>query len=115
MRVSAGAIVNALAGVGIAFLIGAAMRIAVRFGFAGLILLGTIATFICVSLELNQDVPTWGVELFKSRMGEATPAQRAAMREEKQALVSILRFYKWCGVFLVIVGVAGFVWEQWIR
>jgi hypothetical protein len=114
MRFSASGIVNALAWVGIFTLIGVAIVIVDVFGFVGLILLGLMTAFTCVSAELGEDVPTAGVELFKSHMGGGTPEQRAAMLEEKRGFVAPLRFYKWCGMFLIIVGVAGFIWQQYL-
>ena len=38
--------------------------------------------------------------------------QRAAMFDEKRASLSPLRFYRWCGVVLIVAGAAGFTWQQ---
>ena len=87
---------------------------ATLLGFMGLLILGMITWLVCVLADLNQDTPTWGTEVFKARMGShGSPEQRAAMLEERRAFVSPLRFYRWCGVFLAVIGFAGFVWQQW--
>ncbi len=115
MRFSVNAVANAIAWVVIAVLIGAAMVVAEIFGAVGLMLLGGMTALVCARAEMDQDVPTWGVAVFKARMSgdKATPEQHAAMASERQALVSPLRFYRWCGLFLVAAGAAIFIWQQW--
>jgi hypothetical protein len=79
----------------------------------GLILLGLFTLFICTSIALRNDTPTWGTEIFKARMeSPSSPEQRAAMLEEKERALAPLRFYRWCGVVLVAAGIAGFAWQQ---
>jgi hypothetical protein len=74
-----------------------------------------MTALVCVRAETDQDIPTWGVEVFKARMNgdSAIPEQRAAMLNERRAFVSPLRFYRWCGLFLMAVGTAIFMWQQW--
>ena len=40
------------------------------------------------------------------------PEQRAAIAEERVRSVAPLKFYRWCGIVIVVIGIAGFVWEQ---
>jgi hypothetical protein len=80
----------------------------------GLVLLGLLTLLLCTLFELNSEVPTWGTGGFEARMGNSgSPEQRAAMREDRRAHLSPLRFYRWCGAALVLAGGAGFVWQQW--
>jgi hypothetical protein len=114
MRFSAGTVANATAWVIIVLLIGAAALVANRLGFMGLLFLGSATWLICIKAELDQDVPTWGTEVFKARMdGHRSPEQRGAMLEERRAFVSPLRFYRRCGMALAAVGAAGFILQQW--
>jgi hypothetical protein len=81
-------------------------------GPAGLIVLGLITLFICTQYHLNDDVPVAGTEVFRARQANRfSPEQRAAMHEEKRVSLSPLRFYRWCGIALLVAGVAGFVWQ----
>ncbi len=114
MRFSASAVANGLAWVVVFCLIGVAAVVANVLGFFGLMILGVLMWLICTLANLNQDAPTWGVEVFRARMsGHGSPEQRAAMLEERQAFVSPLRFYRWCGIGLALMGAAGFAWQQW--
>ena len=114
MRFSAGTVANAMAWGVIVLLIGAAVLIANRLGFVGLLLLGSATWLVCTKAELDQDGPTWGTEVFKARMDPRhSPEQHAAMLEERRAIASPLRFYRRCGMVLAAVGGAGFIWQQW--
>lgn len=114
MRFSASAVANGFAWVVVFCLIGVAAVVADVLGFFGLMLLGTLVWLICTLANLHQDAPTWGVEVFRARMsGYGSPEQRAAMLEEHQAFVSPLRFYRWCGIVLLLMGAAGVAWQQW--
>ncbi len=114
MRFSAGTVANAAAWGVIVLLIGAAVLVANRLGFMGLLLLGSATWLVCIRAELDQDTPIWGVEVFKARMdGRGSPEQHAAMLEERRAFTSPLRFYRRCGMVLAAAGVAGFIWQQW--
>ena len=114
MRFSAGTVANAVAWGVIVLLIGAAVLVASRLGFMGLLLLGSATWLVCLRAELDQDTPTWGTAMFKARMdGRRSPEQHAAMLEERQAFTSPLRFYRRCGMVLAAVGAAGFIWQQW--
>jgi hypothetical protein len=37
--------------------------------------------------------------------------QQAAAREEKAQALAPLRFYRWCGIALIVAGLAGFGWQ----
>ena len=114
MRLSAGAVANAVAWGAIVLLIGAAVLMVNRLGFMGLLLLGSATWLVCTRAELDQDTPTWSTEVFKARMdGRRSPEQHAAMLEERRAFTSPLRFYRRCGMVLAAVGAAGFIWEHW--
>ena len=85
-----------------------------RLGFVGLFLLGGLTVLICVLAELDQDAPTWGIEVFKARMSQRrSPEQHADMLAERQAFISPILFYRRCGLVLTAVGAAGFAWQQW--
>ncbi|HYZ24176.1 MAG TPA: hypothetical protein VE690_18655 [Rhodopila sp.] len=114
MRFSASTAANAIAWAVVAVLAAFAILIASLFGFAGLMLLGVMTWLVCTRAELDQDTPTWGVQVFKAKFDSpASPEQRAAMTEERHAFVSPLRFYSRCGIFLAAIGAAGFIWQQW--
>jgi hypothetical protein len=113
MRFSGGTVANVFAWTVLIGLIAVAFDIVVIFGPSGLALLGLFTLFICTAFQLNDDVPTWGAEVFRARMAShGSPEQRAAMLEEKNAQLSPLRFYRWCGIVLLVAGVAGFTWQR---
>jgi hypothetical protein len=113
MRPSASAAANATAWVILIGLISLAFVMVVVLGPFGLILLGLLTLFVCTSIQLSDDTPTWGIEVFKARTAShLTPEQRAAMADEKARSLAPLRFYRWCGVVLVVAGIAGFAWQQ---
>jgi hypothetical protein len=104
---------NAAAWAVLAGLIGLAFVLVVVLGPFGLILLGLITLVICTSVELQEDTPTWGVEVFKARIARArTPEQHAAKTLERQIALQPIRFYRWCGVVMLLAGVAGFLWQS---
>ena len=114
MNLSTGTVANAAAWGVIVLLIGAAALVADRLGFMGLLLLGSATWLVCIRAELDQDVPTWGTEVFKARVGgRRSPERQAAVLEECRAFVSPLRFYRRCGMVLAAVGGVGFIWQQW--
>ena len=88
------AILIAMASIAFAFL-----------GAFGVILFGLFVIFICTSGELREHSPTLAVG--------RSPEQRAAIAEERLRSVAPLKFYRWCGIVMLVIGIAGFVWEQW--
>jgi hypothetical protein len=113
MRLSASAAANATAWAILLALIGIAFVLVVVLGPFGLILLGLFTLFVCTSVQLREDTPTWGVEIFKARAARpTTPEQQAAMAEERTRSLAPLRFYRWCGVVLLVAGITGFAWQQ---
>src|SRR3954465_7211754 len=113
MRPSAPEAVNAVAWAVLAALIGVALHMIVVLGPFGLILLGLLTLFVCTSMELREDSPTWSVGAFKPRADRLeSPEQRAAAADERALARAPLPFYRWCGVVLLAAGVAGFVWQQ---
>jgi hypothetical protein len=83
MRFSASTVANAAAWAVLLGLIGVAFVMVVVLGPFGLILL---TLFICTSIDLREDTPTWGIEVFKARMArQGSPEQRAAVQWEKGA------------------------------
>jgi len=94
-------------------LICVAFVIVVVLGPFGLVLLGLLTLFVCTSVQLRDDTPTWGIEVCKERTASHfTPEQQAAMADEKTRSLAPLRFYRWCGVVLVVAGIAGFAWQR---
>jgi hypothetical protein len=113
MRFSASTVANAAAWAVLAVLIAVAFVTVNLLGPAGLVILGLSVLFVCTAVSLYEDAPTWGTEVFKARIaGRGLPEQRAAMLDEKRASLSPIRFYRWCGVVLVVAGAAGFIWQQ---
>jgi len=113
MLISPGTVANAAAWAILFGLIGVAFVLVVVLGPFGLILLGLFTLFVCTSVGLREDAPTWGTEVFKARTAShSSPEQRAAMAEERERSLAPLRFYRWCGVALIVVGIAGFAWMQ---
>ncbi len=114
MRFSLGTAANGLAWLVIVGLIGLALLAADRLGFLGLLLLGLMTWLVCTLVALDEAAPTWGAEVFRSRMsGSGSPEQRAAACAEHDAALSPVRFYRWCGIALVAVGAAGLAWQYW--
>jgi hypothetical protein len=114
MRLSAGAVLNAIAWLLIAGLIGVATVVANIFGAIGLILLGALTALICARAEMAEEAPTWGTEVFKAQITDrASPEQRAAHLSERQTRVAPLRFYGCCGLTVRAFGVVIFFWQQW--
>ena len=115
MRVSPGNAANAAAWAIIVALICAAIVLADVLGFVGLLILGGATWLVCVRAEMDQDMPAWGTEVFRARMDRTgSPEQRAAMFDEARTFTSPLRFFRRCGIFLAVVGLAGFVWQLWV-
>jgi hypothetical protein len=71
-------------------------------GAFGVILFALFIIFICTSGELRDHTQTSAIE---------SPKQRAAIAEEWARSIAPLRIYRWFGIVLLIVGMAGFVWE----
>jgi hypothetical protein len=112
MRPSASAAANAAAWSILIGLIAVAFVMVVVLGPFGLILLGLLTLFICTSVQLSEDIPVRSIELFKAQTeNRISPEQRAAMAEERGRLLTPLRFYRWCGVVLLVAGIAGFAWQ----
>jgi len=114
MRSTAGEVANALAWAVLLVLVGVAVLIADWLGFAGLFILGMLTWVICTQVELGDDTPTASAAVFRARMApERSAERRAAVVAERQARLSPLRFYRWCGVALTAIGAVGFVWQRW--
>ncbi len=113
MRLSAGAAANAVVWAVLIGLISVTFVMVVILGPFGLILLGLLTLFVCTSVQLREDTPTWSTEVFKAQtVSPRSSEQRAAMAEERAGAIGPLRFYRWCGVVLLVAGVAGFVWQR---
>ena len=114
MRFSASSTANAVAWTVIFLLILAAMVLTYKLGFMGLLLLGGATCLVCTMAELDRNTPTWGVEVFKAQMTKpGSLEQRAAMLEEDRLLLSPLRFYRWCGLALMLAAGLGFAVQHW--
>ena len=79
-----------------------AVLVVARLGFLGLVLAGVAVILVCTLTTLNDDVPTWGVEVFRARM----------QRRRAEQLMG-LAFYRWCGIVLLAVGVLGLALTWW--
>jgi hypothetical protein len=114
MPFSAGKVVNAVAWAVVIGLVAVAIVLVNLWGPFGLVILGLLTLLICTQLDLHEHAPTWGIEVFKARAsGDDSPEQRAARSEERRATTSPLRFYRLCGLLLVIAGAIAFAWQQW--
>jgi hypothetical protein len=114
MRFSAGNIANAAAWAVVLGLVAVAIVLVNLWGPFGLIILGLLTLLICTRFSLYDQTPTWGTEVFRARMAShGSPEQRAAMQAERHANEAPVRFYRWCGVVLLVAGVAGFAWQMW--
>jgi hypothetical protein len=106
---------NTLAWVAIAALIAVALVVANRLGFAGLLVLGLLTAFVCGHAELQNDIPAAGTAIFKARMDRPrSPEDRHARADEGRSFMSSLRFFKWCGLGLAVIGLVGFVLQLWL-
>ena len=111
MRLSRSAVANAIAWAALLGLIGIAFVMVVVLEPFGLVILGLLILFVCTSVDLREDTPTWGTEVFKARVAsQGSPEERAAMIEEKVRIFASLRFYRRCGIVLLLSGSAGFAW-----
>jgi hypothetical protein len=114
MRLSAGDVANAFAWAVLIGLIAVAFVMVEILGPFGLVVLGLLILFICTAYNLHDDVPIGSAEVFKARMdANGSPEQRAAAREDRRLSLSPLRFYRWCGLVLLVGGLAGFAWQYW--
>lgn len=112
MKLSAGVAANAAAWAVLIALACAAVAMTAVLGPVGLLILGSLTWLVCTLAELDQDAPTWGVDVFRARMDRpATSEQRAALREERQAFISPLRFCRRCGIALLVAGAAFSLWS----
>ena len=113
MRIPASTIANAVAWAVLVCLIAVAFVVVVILGPFGLIILGLLTLFVCNSVSLREDAPTSGPEVFRARMVKhSSPEQRAAVDEARRLSLAPLRFYRWCGIILLLAGIAGFAWQQ---
>jgi hypothetical protein len=113
MRLSGLIIANAVSWAMVIVLIALAFVMVLAIGPFGLILLGLFTVFVCTSVNLRDDTPTWGPEVFRARMNDAgSPEQRAARLAEKHEHLSPLRFYNRCGFVLIAAGMLAFAWRQ---
>lgn len=114
MGISGSSAANLFAGAVLMGLAGFGFGMIVYLGPFGLVLLGLVVLFVCTSMSLRDETPISGTEVFRARMtDQKSPEQRAAMHAEKHALLSSLRFYRWCGVALIAAGAAGFARQLW--
>ena len=112
MQLRATDIANATAWAAILVLIAFAFVLVHLLGPFGLILLGLGILFVCTSISLREDNPTWGAEVFRAQQAKPNaPEHRAAQIEERTLSRAPLRFYRWCGMALLVAGITGFLWQ----
>ena len=103
-------LIQGLGWIGVFALIGASLLLVRRMGFPAVLLLGLIASLVCVRAELSQDTPSWGRDIFAARWHSRPDAsERQASAEQ----VATLRFYRNCGFALILAGALGSVWQVW--
>jgi hypothetical protein len=113
MRIPASTVANGTAWAVLICLVAVAFVVVVILGPFGLIVLGLLTLFVCSSASLREDAPTWGTEVFRSRVAKhSSPEQRAAVDEARRLSLAPLRLYRWCGIMLLLAGFAGFAWQQ---
>jgi hypothetical protein len=114
MRFTPSTAANSLAWVAIIGLVAFAGLTVILLGPFGLILLGLATLFVCTRFSLDEDAPMGSIATFHARMQTSgSPEERAAREAARAEAMSPLRFYRWCGVVLLVAGVAGFVWQRW--
>ena len=89
----------------LAILLGMAGIAFVFLGAFGVILFALFIIFICTSAELHEHTPTSATE------SRRPPEQRTGIAEERARSVAPIKFYRWCGIILLVIGIAGFVWK----
>lgn len=90
--------------IALAILFGMASIAFAFIGAFGVILFGLFVIFICTSGELREHTPS-------SVIG-GSPEQRAAIADERVRSVAPLKFYRGWGIAILLIGIAGFVWEH---
>ena len=112
LRVSPGDLANGAAWAVLLGLAAVAVVLVVVLGPFGLVLLGLLTVFVCSQFTLDEHAPGWGRHVFQAGMDAGgPPEQRAARAAERQAALAPVRFYRWCGVVLLLAGVAGLAWQ----
>jgi len=113
MRTQAGDIANAIAWAVVLVLACVAIPVADLLGFVGVFILGLLAWVICTHAELDDDTPIASTAAFRARLSpERSPEHRAAALAGRRLRLSPLRFYRWCGIALTVIGAAGFAWKR---
>ena len=114
MRVSPGGAANVAAWAATLLLLCAAAVLVIRLQFVGLMLLGGMVLLVGTMADLDQNVPTWGTEVFRARMSKRrSPEQAMQAAEEHRGFTLTLRFFRRCGLVLAGFGLAGFAWQVW--
>jgi hypothetical protein len=112
MRMSPGGLANGAAWAVLLGLAAMAIVLVVILGPFGLVLLGLLTVFVCSQFTLDEHAPTWGRHVFGAAMDDAVPPeQRAAQAAARQVALSPVHYYRWCGVVLLLAGVAGVAWQ----
>jgi hypothetical protein len=114
MRFTPNTAANSLSWVAIICLVVFAGLTVILLGPFGLIVLGLATLFVCTRFSLDEDAPTWSTAAFQARMlASRSPEERAAQAAAWREETAPLRFYRRCGVVLLVAGIAGFVWQRW--
>jgi hypothetical protein len=115
MRLSSEEIADALAWSVLAGLFIVAGMVASRLGFVGLALIGFLTWLICTRPSLDKKVSTWTVGRFRAAAERPRSSEeQAVVYAENQVVISLFRFYGWCGVFLAAIGATGLIWHAWM-
>jgi hypothetical protein len=104
---------NAFAWAVVICMAGVTFGAVVLLGPFGLILLGLLILFVCTSVDLGADTPTWSTAMFRAQIDQSSsPEQRAARLAERDHALAPWRLYRWYGAVLIVAGIAGFVLQQ---
>jgi hypothetical protein len=113
MRLTPNTAANSFAWIAIIFLVVFAGLTVMLLGPFGLIVLGLATLFVCTRFSLDEDAPTWSTAAFQARMlASRSPEEQAAQEAAEVEAMAPLRFYRWCGVVLLVAGIAGFGWQR---
>ena len=113
-RSTAATMATALAWAGLIILLAIAFALVDRFGFAGLLILGLATSLVGVGAELHEETPSGHLEALRGQRSareRETVEEQASRRHAHQAFLTPLRFYRWCGVALTGLGLAGTLWQ----
>jgi hypothetical protein len=95
-----------------------AFLLVATFSFFGIALIGLLIWFTCTRVELEKDgavgsgwTPSLMAKQYEARQ-KMSEAERAGYREEQSLAMQSVRFFRWLGVGLTLIGGVGFAFFQ---